>query len=952
MDNGELIELFYNRTYERFVNKQILDDKNYIVPRQQLTNYVHELVNIPFINFIEYIRNNPSEQEIEASDITQFSSFSSCEIEMCNALIWANNPGCQYVDIGRFFPESVASSTEGAYRKYGENHIKAASQLGLVFEYYDYWYLSCLGYIYPDLNTRVRRQILARTILRNLLYQRMLLDVMNHNIRPESYMEMLSDITIKRRINNVCTFLNLCIEECKEENIKVFCIVREKAKERTDIINRYSTNDISSNNQRFLSDLSTNLSYSIFNNRKLFKKYKEGDKKAYQEIVLRHQRLVAIIARLYEKKGYILDDLIQEGNIGLIKAIQHFDYFRKVPFTEYAKSWIFQSISDAIAKQTFIVRLPLNQLSNYRKVKTYIHKFEQQNGYLPSITDIEEELFLDANLIAYLYQLPPDLKELTCLMDDMDCFECKDSDIDNFIEKDYNTFFARNLMRILSKREFRIIKDYYGIGTGKKGDSLSEIGKRYYLTRERVRQIVAKSLKKMRESSIKNKIEDDTLEDIAESIEHLAHINAIINRRKFSQTSSEGHPNNRINKQIFEDDQITSGVVTPKTEERREVEEMNSIKVGDVILYRDKLCSVTKIIIVGDTSRLGIEYENGVLDTIQNDKSKYKILQHSTKSKDTRKEVKELRTSQTKKYNIERKIEFPFLPLQFPQEEKKEKNNSDLYEYYTNKISKMKQAVVKGEKILAKPALLLAIIDGIKDNNIQYNDFILTKWLEEKYNIILARYSSSRHLSNLTGIEMPFWHLQSEGFWHLKCSEIIQRRDYSPTKKWIKENVAYAKLDDDLWFLLQDEEWRNKVRDYIINHKLSHKDDSPIRKVQLGAPEEQLRNREKSQSQYLLSTSLSDLVKQKILTKKQLKHCHKKRLWTIGDVKQIIEKYHLTPDSTRFTKYTLDMWFSIIDLLKKNEDGIEHVYVDIPSAAPYTETELPTLGTDDTEVEE
>lgn len=790
MDSGELIELFYNRTYEKFVNKQILDDKNYIVPRQQLTNYVRELVNIPFIDFIEYIKNNPFEQKIKASDITQFSSFSSCEIEMCNALIWANNPGCQYVDIGRFFPESVASSTEGAYRKYGENHIKAASQLGLVFEYYDFWYLSCLGYIYPDLDFRVRRQLLARTILRNLLYQKMLLDVMNHNIRPESYMEMLSDITIKRRINNVCTFLNLCIEECKEQNVKVFSIVRQKAKERTDIINRYSTNDIS-RNQRFLSDFSTNLSYSKFNNRELFKKYKEGDEKAYQEIVLRHQRLVVIIARLYEKKGYILDDLIQEGNIGLIKAIQHFDYFRKVPFTEYAKSWIFQSTSDAIAKQSFIVRLPLNQLSNYRKVKTYIHKFEEQNGYLPSISDIEGELFLDANLIAYFYQLPSDLKDMTCLMDDMDCFESKEQLDENFENKDYAKFQVYNLLRILPKKHSQMIRRFYGISTGEKGESLAEIGEHYGLTRERVRQIVDSSIKKMRESAMGNNKVEDNSENFSDNSEFRINkkekVKDIIERVKQSSSyNKETIAPNNIKSNYDEDDIIQREIEQKKHERRYEVNTLNDVSVGDVILYRDKLCSVTKIIVMGDTSRLGIEYENGVLDTIQNDKSKYKILQHSTKNKDTRKEVKELRTSQTKKYNIERKIEFPFLPLQFPQEEKKEK--------------------------------------------------------KEKY--------------------------------------------------------------------------------------------------------------PKSESNLSLSTSLSYLVKQKIITKKQLKHCHKKGLWTIGHVKQIIEKYHLTPDSTRFTKYTLDMWFSIIDLLKKNEDGIEHVFVDIPSAAPYTETELPTLGTDDTEVEE
>ena len=139
MDSGELIELFYNRTYEKFVNKQILDDKNYIVPRQQLTNYVHELIDIPYIDFIDYLNNKNEKIILNSKDITtQFSSFSACEIDMCNALIWANNPGCTFVEIGRLFPEKVSSRNDISYRLYGEKHVKASTQLGLTFEYYDY----------------------------------------------------------------------------------------------------------------------------------------------------------------------------------------------------------------------------------------------------------------------------------------------------------------------------------------------------------------------------------------------------------------------------------------------------------------------------------------------------------------------------------------------------------------------------------------------------------------------------------------------------------------------------------------------------------------------------------------------------------------------------------------------------------------------------------------------
>ena len=208
MDSGELIDLFYNRAYEKFVNKQILDDKNYIVPRQQLKNYVHELVDIPFVDFIDYIKQNGIERTVEVSDVTQFSSFSVCEIEMCNALIWANNPGCQYIDIGRLFPNNILSRSDSSYRRYGESHIKAAAQLGLTFEYYNYWYLSCLGYIFPELDESLRRRFLARTITRNRLYQQLLVDIMQHDVNPEVYIDILPVYMIRKSLTHIAGLFN------------------------------------------------------------------------------------------------------------------------------------------------------------------------------------------------------------------------------------------------------------------------------------------------------------------------------------------------------------------------------------------------------------------------------------------------------------------------------------------------------------------------------------------------------------------------------------------------------------------------------------------------------------------------------------------------------------------------------------------------------------------------
>ena len=177
MDNREYIELFYSRSYEEDVNKKILDDKNYVVPREQLYNYVKSLINIPYADFIRHLKETHKKPSPDDSGVTQFSSFSSCEIEMCNALLWANNPGLQFLEIGQLFPEKVSSKKTAAYRKFGENQIKTATQLGLTFEYYDHWYLGCLGYLYPTLNDEEKQSLLARTITRNDFYSHLLITI-------------------------------------------------------------------------------------------------------------------------------------------------------------------------------------------------------------------------------------------------------------------------------------------------------------------------------------------------------------------------------------------------------------------------------------------------------------------------------------------------------------------------------------------------------------------------------------------------------------------------------------------------------------------------------------------------------------------------------------------------------------------------------------------------------
>ena len=139
---------------------------------------------------------------------------------------------------------------------------------------------------------------------------------------------------------------------------------------------------------------------------------------------------------------------------------------------------------------------------------------------------------------------------------------------------------------------------------------------------------------------------------------------------------------------------------------------------------------------------------------------------------------------------------------------------------YTKRIMNIKQAKIRGEVIVAKPVLLLAIIDGISNDLFRGNEIHLTDWLEARYEMLMRKYMKNSQFDKPTDISNPFWHLQSDGFWHLQLVECPQE-GITPSKRWLKEKVSYVYFDEDLWLLLKERIWRKKLRDYIIEHKLT-----------------------------------------------------------------------------------------------------------------------------------
>ena len=214
----EYIARFITRSFEKSVDFYMLSDKSYVVPKQKVKDYIFKVLAIPYREFIEYVKENKG--VIEDDQLTQSSNFAACSSEMCQVIESQGNLGMRFVDIGQQFPQYIKQKNETAYRKYGENQVKTAAQLGLAFEYYDYWYLTCIGYVYNELASQQQEALLARTVLRIPLYQDLLLRLFKGDVFLTEYMQQLAPSTKGRRAGSIMRLLDLCLSECRREGLR------------------------------------------------------------------------------------------------------------------------------------------------------------------------------------------------------------------------------------------------------------------------------------------------------------------------------------------------------------------------------------------------------------------------------------------------------------------------------------------------------------------------------------------------------------------------------------------------------------------------------------------------------------------------------------------------------------------------------------------------------------
>ncbi len=239
----------------------------------------------------------------------------------------------------------------------------------------------------------------------------------------------------------------------------------------------------------------------------LAQRIKQGDQRALEKLTRANLRFVVSVAKQYQNQGLSLPDLINEGNLGLIKAAKRFDETRGFKFISYAVWWIRQSILQALAEQSRIVRLPLNQVGSINKISKEASKLEQRYERPPSADEIADSLEVPEHKIA-------DVLKISTRYVSMDAPLAQDEDskfLDVYVNDDApNTddglikeSLAREIQRslaTLTEKERDVINLYYGIGMNH-GLTLEEIGAKFDLTRERVRQIKEKAIRRLKHTS-------------------------------------------------------------------------------------------------------------------------------------------------------------------------------------------------------------------------------------------------------------------------------------------------------------------------------------------------------------------------------------------------------------------------------------------------------------------
>ena len=268
-------------------------------------------------------------------------------------------------------------------------------------------------------------------------------------------------------------------------------------------INKSITNRESPSLDKYLQEIGREELISVDEEVELARRIREGDERAVDKLARANLRFVVSVAKQYQNQGLSLPDLINEGNLGLIKAARKFDETRGFKFISYAVWWIRQSILQALAEQSRIVRLPLNQVGSLNKISKALSRFEQAHERRPSAEELAESMDVPVDKIADTLKVSSRHISMDAPLVDgednslLDVLSNDDSPMaDSSLNRESLSQEVERALRQLNEREREILRMFFGIGCREM--SLEEIGERFDLTRERVRPIKAKAIRHLK----------------------------------------------------------------------------------------------------------------------------------------------------------------------------------------------------------------------------------------------------------------------------------------------------------------------------------------------------------------------------------------------------------------------------------------------------------------------